>query len=246
MPSTQETYVFWQEKNSLQSMIGVYGQRFSSDGTKLWPSTGFVFKPLDGNSFNSLWTLSKDTSVLVYYTELVTSGGGLIKAFKVNRSGTFLWGSGSIITPCSNPSSKGRMVAGMNQSNMSILAFTDGRNDAGGMYAQNINYNGTFGPPAGIINLGTTSPDKYQLFQNYPNPFNPSTIIRFQIKDSRFVTLKVYNILGKEIATLVNEKQKAGVYEIKFDGTGLSNGVYFYSLFIDGMKLDTKKLILLK
>jgi hypothetical protein len=245
MPSTQETYVFWQEKNSLQSMIGVYGQKFSSDGTKLWPSTGFIFKPLDGNSFNSLWTFSKDTSVIVYYTELVTSGGGLIKAFKINRSGTFLWGGGSIITPGSNPSSKGRMVAGMNQNNMSILAFTDGRNDAGGMYAQNVNYNGTFGLPTGIINFGTSSPDKYQLFQNYPNPFNPTTNIRFQLPANSNVVLKVFDILGKEIETLINENLKAGNYKITFNADKYSSGVYFYKLTA-GDYVDVKKMLLVK
>jgi len=59
-------------------------------------------------------------------------------------------------------------------------------------------------------------PVKFNLSQNYPNPFNPSTIIRFQIKESRFVTLKVYNILGKEIATLVHGKLQPGIYEIPF------------------------------
>jgi len=246
MPSTQETYVFWQEKNSLQSMIGVYGQKFTSDGTKLWPSTGFIFKPLDGNSFASLYAYSTDTSVLVYYVELIGSGStGLVKGFKINRSGTFLWGGGSIITPCTNTASKGRMSMGINQNNMSILAFSDGRIDAGGMYAQNVNYNGTFGPPTGISNLGNSAPDKFELYQNYPNPFNPATIIRFQIKDLRFVTLKVYNILGKEIATLVNENLKSGNYEVNFNADKYSSGVYFYKLTA-GDFVEVKRMLLVK
>lgn len=97
----------------------------------------------------------------------------------------------------------------------------------------------------GINKISTNVPDKYLLYQNYPNPFNPSTVIKYQIKDSRFVTLKVYDILGKEVATLVNEKQTPGVYEVKFDGLGLSSGIYFYKLVTNNFS-KTKKLILLK
>ena len=88
-------------------------------------------------------------------------------------------------------------------------------------------------------------PDDYFLSQNYPNPFNPATIIRFQIKDSRFVTLKVYDIIGREIETLVNENLKPGIYEVKFDGSKLASGIYFYTLTAGDFK-STKKLILLK
>jgi hypothetical protein len=89
-------------------------------------------------------------------------------------------------------------------------------------------------------------PLSYLLYQNYPNPFNPSTIIRFQIKDSRFVTLKVYDILGKEVKTLVNEKQSPGIYEVSYDGSNHSSGIYFYSLYIDGIRFDTKRMVLIK
>ena len=102
-----------------------------------------------------------------------------------------------------------------------------------------------------IILLGNLSkisnivPDKYSLSQNYPNPFNPSTTIRFQIKDLNMTTLKVFDILGKEIATLVNEKLKPGEYEVIFNGSTIPSGVYFYKLQ-SGNFTDTKKLVLLK
>jgi hypothetical protein len=246
MPSTQETYVFWQEKNSTQSMIGVYGQRFSSDGTKLWPSTGFIFKPLDANSFQSLSTYSRDTSIMVYYVESTTgSSNGLVKAFKTNRNGTLLWGGGSIITPGSSTSSKGRMSTGVNQNNMSILAFSDGRNDANGIYAQNINYNGTFGPVTGIINTGNPTPYKFVLYQNYPNPFNPTTNIKYQIANSSLVSIKIYDLLGKEIETLVDENQSLGTYEVIWNAEKYSSGVYFYKL-ISGNFSEVKKMLMLK
>jgi len=88
-------------------------------------------------------------------------------------------------------------------------------------------------------------PKKYELSQNYPNPFNPSTTIKYQIPNSGKVTLTLYNVLGREIKTLLNSYQNAGQYEIKFDASGLPSGVYFYKL-TSGSFSDLKKLILVK
>ncbi len=88
-------------------------------------------------------------------------------------------------------------------------------------------------------------PKGFSLFQNYPNPFNPSTTIRYEIPEQSFVALKVYDVLGNEIATLVNEEKPAGEYEVEFNGNDLSSGVYLY-IFSTGNFLSTKKMILLK
>ncbi|MDE3057243.1 MAG: phosphodiester glycosidase family protein [Bacteroidota bacterium] len=88
-------------------------------------------------------------------------------------------------------------------------------------------------------------PSSFTLFQNYPNPFNPATHLRFTIADVRFVTLKVYDVLGREVATLVNEQKSPGTYEVQFDGSRLSSGVYFYRLTA-GNFVDTKKFVLMK
>ncbi len=85
----------------------------------------------------------------------------------------------------------------------------------------------------------------FKLMQNYPNPFNPTTTINYHIPELSFVTLEVYDVLGNETATLVNEEKPAGIYEIEFDGGGLPSGIYFYSLSA-GNFLSTKKIILLK
>jgi len=88
-------------------------------------------------------------------------------------------------------------------------------------------------------------PQDFVLYQNYPNPFNPSTIIGYQLPVTSNVTLKVYDILGREIATLVNEQKPAGKYELKFDGSELASGVYFFTLKT-GNYAETKKMILMK
>jgi len=96
-------------------------------------------------------------------------------------------------------------------------------------------------------------PKEFALHQNYPNPFNPSTIINYQLPIANWVTLKVYNVLGQEVATLVDEKKDAGRYEVQFDGSKLSSGVYFYKLTArdpenrsNQFMVSVKKLILLK
>ncbi len=107
--------------------------------------------------------------------------------------------------------------------------------------------------PVGIANISNTAPQMFSLGQNYPNPFNPATVISYSITGNLFVTLKVFNILGKEVTTLVNQKQNAGTYEVDFNGSGLPSGTYFYKLVVSGANpltadgfSDTKRMVLLK
>ena len=93
-------------------------------------------------------------------------------------------------------------------------------------------------------------PDNFTLYQNYPNPFNPTTKIKYEIPDQArnnisIVTLKVYDILGREVSTLVNEEKPVGEYEVEFSGSGLTSGIYFYMLQ-SGEYVETKKMVLLK
>ena len=88
-------------------------------------------------------------------------------------------------------------------------------------------------------------PSDYLLSQNYPNPFNPTTSLQYTIGSLQFVTLKVYDVLGREVATLVNEEKPAGEYEVEFNAANLPSGIYFYQLKA-GQFSETKKMILLK
>jgi hypothetical protein len=103
----------------------------------------------------------------------------------------------------------------------------------------------TYGTIVGLPFENPSSPAIVQLYQNYPNPFNPNTIIRYQLPKSALVNLSVYDILGREVSVLVNERKKAGYHEVKFDGTGLSSGVYFYRLTA-GSYVETRKLVLMR
>ena len=88
-------------------------------------------------------------------------------------------------------------------------------------------------------------PEKFELSQNYPNPFNPSTVIKFNIAKAGFVSLKVYDITGKEVAALVNQELSKGKFSIYFDASNLASGTYIYQLTANGTKIS-KKMMLLK
>jgi hypothetical protein len=99
--------------------------------------------------------------------------------------------------------------------------------------------------PTGVKKLPQQIPLEFSLSQNYPNPFNPSTSIRFDIPVSSLVSINVYNVLGQEVTTLVNEDYKPGNYEVTWDAKDLSSGVYYYRLQA-GSFMETKKLVLLR
>ena len=107
-----------------------------------------------------------------------------------------------------------------------------------------IDFDGTYEYSNEVI-IEISQPDSYLLKQNYPNPFNPSTIISWQLPESKFVTLKIYDVLGNEVASLINKEKSAGNFEVEFDSNGLPSGIYFYTLQA-GKFTDSKKMILLK
>jgi hypothetical protein len=96
-----------------------------------------------------------------------------------------------------------------------------------------------------VINNFQSELKYFSIKQNFPNPFNPNTVISYQLPVIGFVTLKVYDILGREVATLVNEEKPAGSYELQFDGSRLTSGIYFYQLK-SGNYSETKKMILIR
>jgi hypothetical protein len=108
-----------------------------------------------------------------------------------------------------------------------------------------IDNDGTFTYSKEIEVVINTIPNSYVLYQNYPNPFNPTTTITYQIPQAGLVTLKVYDAIGTEVATLVNQQREAGSYNITFNASKLNSGVYFYTLR-SGDFTATKKLILVK
>ena len=126
---------------------------------------------------------------------------------------------------------------------ISDMTFSDYRNGwAVGKNGVILKYNSSL---INIFNTVNFTPEHFTLYQNYPNPFNPNTNLEFGISKSGFVTLKVYDVLGNEVAVLVNENKAPGYYNIQFDGSDLSSGVYYYRLESSGF-VQTKRMMLLK
>ena len=107
-----------------------------------------------------------------------------------------------------------------------------------------IDYNGSYEYSKEIL-VETFIPFEFVVEQNYPNPFNPTTTIKYQIPELSFVLLKVFNVLGNEVTTLVNEEKEAGSHQIEFDATTLPSGVYFYALQASSF-VESRKMLLLK
>ncbi|MFA5803478.1 MAG: T9SS type A sorting domain-containing protein [Melioribacteraceae bacterium] len=120
-------------------------------------------------------------------------------------------------------------------------------------YSSDVSYHSYFektkvdliGNIVGVFKNFPLSPNNFHLSQNYPNPFNPSTKIKYSIPRQSFVNIKVYDLLGREVTTLVNEEKPSGNYEVEFYVSSLSNGIYFYRLQ-SGNFFNSKKMILIK
>ena len=156
---------------------------------------------------------------------------------------------------------------------INIFAFDLARNSQINIYVDNVYNSNTIADTSGIIkklislgsgnhlielicnntsigNEGNKIPTEFKLYQNYPNPFNPVTKIRFEVPLIKgglkgVVSLKIYDVLGKEITTLVNEKKSPGSYEISFDGSNLPSGVYYYKIIANEFS-DVKCMIIIK
>ena len=209
------------------------GTVWTQQGSKLF-GTGAVGNAHQGYSVaitsngNSVITGGSSDSSGAGAVWIFTRSGGVW-----SQSGQKLHGTGGV-----GASNQGSSVAISTNGN---TAFVGGYNDNVATGASWVFVN----PSIGITTISTEIPEKFSLSQNYPNPFNPSTNIRYALPKNGFVKLVVFDELGREIETLVNEKQTAGTYEATFNASQYSSGVYFYKL-ISGDFMESKKMTLIK
>jgi hypothetical protein len=158
---------------------------------------------------------------------------------ELNTGGT--WGNG--VTFTKSFSYVISDTINVNNSHLAMFVY----NSTNGVSLGTIQQSNSIGitEPVGIGNINGNTPSAFVLNQNYPNPFNPVTSISYSLPKDEHVLLKVYNLLGEEIYTLVNSFEKAGEHSLNFDGYELASGVYIYKI-IAGDFTDTKKMILIK
>jgi ligand-binding sensor domain-containing protein len=179
-------------------------------------------------------------------SSLVTSGENIFVGteFLAYSDGVYYLSSGGVYLSTNNGTSWGNVSTGLPNPSIGSLLGTDGTNlfaDANGIVWMR--------PLSEMITAvkydQSNLPISYSMQQNYPNPFNPSTMINYSVPKSGLVTIKVYDILGREIATLVNGEKPTGNYNVEFNASRLSSGIYFYRMQA-GNFVETKKLLLLK
>ena len=204
------------------TMFGGSMQRTTNGGTN-W----FLIGSLAVNYAEKIFMINQNTGWLIAYNLATGGGNGLGYIYKTTNGGNSWVNEYTTTWPRSDLTNIG--LQGTN-----TLWVT-------GNHSTILKYDIS----SGLTQHGSTVPEEFNLYQNYPNPFNPATKIKFDIPRSSSVKLIVYDILGKEVATLVNEKLSAGSYKVEWYGTDYPSGVYFYKL-VAGDFTDVKRMLLIK
>lgn len=209
-----------------------------SDGTLNWSQT------YSGDYWqNTSYDMDCDESDNIYITggSRKTGGGSAIVTIKYSDAGEQEWLMSYQFAPQTD--NEGQFIRTDRNGNVYVCGYGETVPNNFGRYDIILI---KYSKPTGINPNSNEIPADYILHQNYPNPFNSKTKISYDIKKSAKVKVEVFNSLGKKIETLLDELKSPGYYEKTFDATGLSSGVYFYSMSIDGITVDRKKMILTK
>jgi hypothetical protein len=247
-PVSPNVMFFFPESDMNQNFDGIVGQCLDSTGAPLWNPEGLELISLGNPSLSSIqaWPQS-DGAIIIYKQSPNDVTDCLINALKVDIDGAPQWLDWPTAMS-SLPSPKSYLVSDVNVFYQVIAVWEDERNDTNGdIYLQNINPNGTLGPlPLNINHPIQTAPANYILNQNYPNPFNSSTVISYWMPKSSKISIRIFDILGRQVANLECHENIPGPHHFVWNAQGLNSGIYFYRLAIDGFAQETKRMILIK
>ena len=256
MPSDQEFHsiatdgnsgaiIGWADFRQGLENLDIYAQRIDASGRLRWDSSGVTVCLAGSNQANTKLVSSGSGRAIVIWGD-IRSGHDEIYAQLIDSSGNVQWTTNGVaISTVSSVKIDHCITSGLGGGG--IIAWTDGRNgevDAD-IYIQQIGGNGILGSVTTSVNENGRRILPFGLRQNFPNPFNPWTTIRYNLSSAGHVTLRVYDVLGREVARLVDEDKAAGTWSVVLNGENLSSGVYFYRL-TTGTYAETRKLVLLK
>jgi len=247
--------ITWDEPVSVTNTNpNIYAQRVNASGAAEWVTNGVgVCRAANGQRFPQL-TSSGNGGAIITWMDSRTNDLD-IYAQRIDSTGSTIWTNDGIALSRATSSQTYPLILN-DSSNGFIITWADTRTIRNGypkdIYAQRVNANGSLGGVTDINEISHSLPTTFTLGQNYPNPFNPSTTIRYTVPNVTLsgvegtrMQLKVYDVLGNEVATLVNEEKPTGSYEVNWNESNLSSGIYFYKLQA-GSFVETKKMILLK
>jgi predicted lipoprotein with Yx(FWY)xxD motif len=219
----------------------IYAQRVNSTGAVQWTATGITICTATGDQIKSELVSDGNNGAYITWEDHRNVGNSDIYAQRIASDAALNWAAtGYVICEVENNQMAPSIVSNGNLG--AIVVWQDYRSGNNyDIYSVGFNTGGFIA----VENEGTTVPTKYGLLQNFPNPFNPETNIRFSIPDAGFVNLSVYDALGREVATLIQENLSAGNYRITWNAAANPSGVYFYRLEA-GSFVSMKKMILVK
>jgi len=204
-----EVYVFWNEMDSDQNLRGIYGQKISETGERLWTDYGMAFIEICSTDYYPFAARNSDTDAVIFYDESLDFMNSNIKAMRIAPDGSYVWAEQHIMLS-SVSSEKMHYDVNNYANNQWIAVWEDLRNDGGDIFGQNIQLSGELGPVSiGIDEFDSNPYEPVVLLGNYPNPFNPAlqraTKIRFNLHNSANVEINVYNIKGQLVRCIYND-----------------------------------------
>ena len=224
-------YLFWQEQNSLQSQSGLYGQRFDATGTRLWTDEGSALLPLSATSITNIRTIAGNGSAFVFWDASPSFGADQLHGARIDDAGAFDIGPFDV---ASTPSSKSRLQAASSSAGHIVLSWSDDRVDGGDVLAQNVNLDGTLGPPS--TSVGSSLPAAMGLTA-YPVPALDSVEIRWVSESLGAaphspVHLDIVGVSGRLVASRVttpDDLARGVVWNGQGDqgGARVGSGVYW-------------------
>jgi hypothetical protein len=229
--SGASVHVAWQDNRNANNEI--YYKRSTDGGLNWLPDTRLTFSP-DSSNYPSIFAAG--SNVHIVWQDF--RDGNWEVYYKGSTDGGLSWGTDTRIT--NNPSISQNPSVAISGTAVYVV-WSDNRDGNYEIYFQR---NPT-GNPLGIKNINSEIPSSFSLSQNYPNPFNPATHIRFEIAELSLVKMSIFDSRGSDIATLVSQQLQPGAYEVDWDCSDYSSGVYYYRLSA-GEYNETKKMILIR
>lgn len=219
----------------------IYAQRVNSTGAVQWTATGVIICTASGDQIFSQLTSDGNNGAYITWEDHRNAGNSDIYAQRIASNAALNWAAtGYAICTVSNDQLRPSLVS---NGNLGALVVWQDYRSGNNFDIYEVGFNTT-----GIIaieNGGITIPSEYSLSQNYPNPFNPTTVINYQLPVTGNVKLSIFDVLGQNISTLVNESQNAGNHNIEWNAANYPSGVYFYQLEAGSFSL-IRKMILIK
>jgi hypothetical protein len=237
--------ITWEDSRSGTGYFDIYAQRINAAGVVQWTANGAAISTPANDQLKPTIASDGTGGAIITWYDRRDGTYEHIYAQRISASGVVQWTANGVAISTALQSQYYPVIVSAGAGG-AIITWEDSRNgNDHDLYAQQVNANGQLGVVTEVRNDVAALPESFRLEQNYPNPFNPVTNFQFSIANSQLTILKVYDVLGREVATLVNEVRESGMHIVQWNAGGVASGVYFYRIQA-GSFVETKKLLVLR